>query len=217
MNDFHSGLLSKGPEESADGDHDDHLRHHHRHNIHHYHWLWSSGQVGTVSHPKVQTLSNRTPDAQPAIAMEGGAADRNHSGEGQGGTHTTRNHRGGGGSRPQPQWGGAGGNPHHREPQEGGGIPFCGGGEGGPSSAAPCMMQGCHTPPPPPSPWYPPLPVKWVVVLFGLVAFPVWSCLASSPPPLWSGTCGLFGWPRPACGGQCVLQRYGMVAATCYW
>ena len=80
-----------------DGDHDHHLRHHHRHNIHHYHWLWSSGQVGTVSHPKVQTLSNRTPDAQPAIAMEGGAADRNHSGEGQGGTHTTGNHRGEGG------------------------------------------------------------------------------------------------------------------------
>ena len=63
LNDFHSGLLSKGPEESADGDHDHHLRHHHRHNIPHYHWLWSSGQVGTVSHPKVQTLSNRTPDA----------------------------------------------------------------------------------------------------------------------------------------------------------
>ena len=114
LNDFHSGLLSKGPEESADGHHDHHLRHH-RHNIHHYHWLWSSGQVGTVSHPKVQTLSNRTPDAQPAIAMEGGAADRNHSGEGQGdhrgeggadrnhsgegqgGTHTTGNHRGEGG------------------------------------------------------------------------------------------------------------------------
>ena len=125
------------------------------------------------------------------------------------------------------------------------------------------LMQGCHTPPSP-SPWYPPLPVKWVVVLFGLVAFPVWSCLASSPPtPLWSGTCGLvflvgpappvgasvfyrgmvwllplvssnvivtclvpspplwggacgrFRWPRPACVGQCVLQRYGMVAATC--
>ena len=84
-----------------------------------------------VSHPKVQTLSNRTPDAQPAIAMEGGAADRNHSGEGQGGTHTTGNHRGGGGSRPQPQWGGAGGNPHHREPQGGGGIPWGGGGRGG--------------------------------------------------------------------------------------
>ena len=45
----------------------------------------------------VQTLSNRTPVAQPAIAMEGGAADRNHSGEGQGGTHTTGNHRGEGG------------------------------------------------------------------------------------------------------------------------
>ena len=71
------------------------------------------------------------------------------------------------------------------------------------------MMQGCHTPLPPPTPWYPPLPVKWVVVLFGLVAFPVWSCLASS------GACGLFGWPRPACGGQCVLQRYAMVAAAC--
>ena len=26
--------------------------------------------------------------------MEGGAADRNHSGEGQGGAHTTGNHRG---------------------------------------------------------------------------------------------------------------------------
>ena len=47
-------------------------------------------------------------------------------------------------------------------------------------------MQGCHSPPPPPTPWYPPLPVKWVVVLFGLVAFPVWSFLASSPP------CGVF-------------------------
>ena len=51
--------------------------------------------------------------------------------------------------------------------------------------------------------WYPPLPVKWVVVLFGLVAFPsglVWP-RPLSPPPLWSGACGLFGWPRPACGG----------------
>ena len=111
---FIRGLLSKGPEESADGDHDHHLRHHHRHNIHHYHWLWSSGQVGTVSHPKVQTLSNWTPDAQPAIAMEGGA------------------------NRPQPQWGGAGGNPHHREPQGGyHGV----GGQGGPSSAAPYILH----------------------------------------------------------------------------
>ena len=42
------------------------------------------------------------------------------------------------------------------------------------------------------------------LVLFGLVP---------SPPPLWSGACGLFGCPRPACGGQCVLQRFyrGMV------
>ena len=31
LHDFHSGLLSKGPEESADGDHDHHLRHHHLH------------------------------------------------------------------------------------------------------------------------------------------------------------------------------------------
>ena len=75
------------------------------------------------------------------------------------------------------------------------------------------MMQGCAAPPLPPTPWYPPLPVKWVVVLFGLVAFLIWSCLASSPPPLWSGVCGLVGWPRPACVGQCVPQRYGTVAA----
>ena len=55
---------------------------------------------------KLQTLSNRTPDAQPAMAMEGGAADRN-------------------------QWGGAGGNPHHREPQGEGGYHGVGGGRGG--------------------------------------------------------------------------------------
>ena len=74
------------------------------------------------------------------------------------------------------------------------------------------MMQGCPPPPPPPpTPWYPPLPVKWVVVLFGLVAFRlVWP---RPLPPLWSGACGLFGWPRPACGQQCVPQRFyrGMV------
>ena len=115
------------------------------------------------------------------------------------------------------------------------------------------MMQGS---PPPPTPWYPPLPVKWVVVLFGLVAFPVPRLVlfglvpSPPPPPPWSGACGLFGppvggqcvyrrmvwllplaamsslhalsppappvvgacgrfgWPRPACVGQCVLQRY---------
>ena len=60
------------------------------------------------------------------------------------------------------------------------------------------MMQGCHTPPPPPTPWYPPLPVKWVVVLFGLVAFPVWSCLASSPLP-----------PPPPCGVGPVVFLVG--------
>ena len=38
---------------------------------------------------------------------------------------------------------------------------------------------------------------------------------ALSPPPLWGGACGRFGWPRPACVGQCVLQRYGMAAAVC--
>ena len=124
------------------------------------------------------------------------------------------------------------------------------------------MMQGCHTPPPPATPWYPPLPVKWVVVLFGLLLSPaglvwprplpppprgvgpviflvgptppvggsvfyrgmVWllplvasnvivTCLVPSPP-CGVGT-GRFGWPRPACVGQCVLQRYGMVAAAC--
>ena len=35
-------------------------------------------------------------------------------------------------------------------------------------------------------------------------------------PPLWGGACGRFGWPHPACVGQCVLQRYGMVAAACW-
>ena len=35
-------------------------------------------------------------------------------------------------------------------------------------------------------------------------------------PTLWGGACGRFGWPRPACVGQCVLQKYGMVAAACY-
>ena len=62
------------------------------------------------------------------------------------------------------------------------------------------MMQGCHTPPPPlPTPWYPPLPVKWVVVLFGLVGFPVWSCLASSPLP-----------PPPLCGVGPVVFLVGL-------
>ena len=62
------------------------------------------GIMTTIS--VIQTVSNRTPDAQPAIAMEGGAADRNHSGEGQGGTHTTGNH---GGRGDTMGWGGGGG------------------------------------------------------------------------------------------------------------
>ena len=74
----------------------------------------------------------------------------------------------------------------------------------------PYMMQGCHTPLPPP-PCYPPLPVMWVVVLFGLVAFPVWSCFASSPPPCGVGPVVFLVGPAR---GQCVLQRYGMVAAA---
>ena len=46
----------------------------------------------------------------------------------------------------------------------------------------------------------------------------VWACcfprlvlLGLVPSPRGSGACGLFGWPRPACGRQCVLQRYGML------
>ena len=69
------------------------------------------------------------------------------------------------------------------------------------------MYDGLPPPPPspPPTPWYTPLPVKWVVVLFGLVDFPVWSCLASSPPP--PPSCGvgpvvfLVG-PAPPVGGN---------------
>ena len=70
---------------------------------------------------------------------------------------------------------------------------------------------------PPPPHGMPSLPVKWVAVLFGLVAFLVFlGCLVwpRPLPPLWSGACGPFGWPRPACVGQCVPQRYGMVAAA---
>ena len=54
----------------------------------------------------VQTLSNRTPVAQPAIATEGGAADRNHSGEGQGEPTPQGTTRGRGDTM---GWGGEGG------------------------------------------------------------------------------------------------------------
>ena len=58
---------------------------------------------GTESHSQVP--GNRTSRQQ--IAMDGGAADRNHRAEGQGGTHITGNHRGGGGDT--MGWGGGGG------------------------------------------------------------------------------------------------------------
>ena len=38
------------------------------------------------------------------------------------------------------------------------------------------------------------------------------TCLV--PSPLWGGAVVVLV-PRPACVGQCVLQRYGMVAAAC--
>ena len=72
------------------------------------------------------------------------------------------------------------------------------------------MMQGCYTPPPPPPHGIPPLPVKWVVVLFGLVAFPVPSCLASfPPPPVGVGPVVVLVGPAPPVGGS-VFYR-GMV------
>ena len=58
------------------------------------------------------------------------------------------------------------------------------------------MMQGCHTPPPPP-PMVSPLACQvgsclvWACCFSRLVLFGLVPC-----PPLWSGTCGLFGWPR---------------------
>ena len=61
--------------------------------------LANGGRAGAHGNTRQGTTGagGGTPDAQTAIAMEGGAADRNHSGEGQGGTHTTGNHRGEGG------------------------------------------------------------------------------------------------------------------------
>ena len=78
------------------------------------------------------------------------------------------------------------------------------------------MMQGCHTPPSPPTPWYPPLPVKWVVVLFGC-CFPrlVLFGLVPSPPPCGVGPAVFLVGPAPLVAGQCVLQTYGMAATAC--
>ena len=79
---------------------------------------------------------------------------------------------------------------------------------GGPYGTCVCMYDaGLPHPPSPPTPWYPPLPVKWGVVLFGLVAFPVWFCLASSPPPLWSGGVLYRGmvWLLPLVGSNVIV------------
>ena len=74
----------------------------------------------------------------------------------------------------------------------------------------------------------PPTPVEWGLWSFWLApprlcgavcSTEVWygccrlvvvmsSLRALSPPPLWGGACAPFGWPRPACVGQCVLHRY---------
>eukprot|EP00439_Symbiodinium_sp_Y106_P073099 s155_g13.t1 len=42
----------------------------------------------------------------------------------------------------------------------------------------------------------------WVVVLFGLVAFPVWSCLATSPPPCGVGPVVVLVGPAPPVWGS---------------
>ena len=75
----------------------------------------------------------------------------------------------------------------------------------------PYMMQGCHTPPPPPPPHPMVSPVAWQVgvVLFGLVAFPVWSCLASSPPPCGLAPVVFLVGPAPPVGGSMFYS--GMV------
>ena len=67
-----------------------------------------------------------------------------------------------------------------------------------------------HPPlPPPGTPWYPPLPVKWVVVLFGLVAFPVWSCLLRPLPFVERGLWSFWLAPPRLWGAVCVYR--GMV------
>ena len=50
----------------------------------------------------------------------------------------------------------------------------------------------------------PPVGGQWLLPLVSSNV--IVTCLV--PSPLWGGACGRFGWPRPACVGQCVLQRY---------
>ena len=100
------------------------------------------------------------------------------------------------------------------------------------------MMQGCHLPP---HPMEPPLacrplpPVEWGLWSFWLAPPRLWGAVCSTE--VWYGCCRLLvvmsslhalspppavGWglwsfwlARPGCVGQCVLQRYGMLAAAC--
>ena len=89
LNDFHSGLLSTGPEESADGDHDHH---------HHHHEL-QCNCINTLSSKPLAT-------GRPTSNSHGRGRSRPQpqGGGGQGGTHTTRNHNGEGGDT--MGWGG---------------------------------------------------------------------------------------------------------------
>ena len=63
---------------------------------------------------------------------------------------------------------------------------------------------GLLHPPLPPTPRYPPLACQVGSRLIWPCCFPRLPGGLDWPrplPPLWSGACGLFGWPRPACGG----------------
>ena len=81
LNAFHSGLLSKGPDESADVDHDHHLR-----------LAILRSKLLATGRPTSNSHGRGRSRPQP----QGGGA---------GGTHTTGNHKGGEGGIP---WGGAG-------------------------------------------------------------------------------------------------------------
>ena len=59
----------------------------------------------------------------------------------------------------------------------------------------PYMMQGCHTPLPPPM--LSPLACHVGSCLVWPCCFPRLVLFCLVPSPLWSGACGLFGWPRP--------------------
>ena len=65
-------------------------------------------------------------------------------------------------------------------------------------------MQGCCTPPPPMV--SPALLVKWVVVLFGLVAFPVFLGGLVWPRPLPPCGVGPVGWPPRLWGAECSTE-----------